>query len=235
MRNIVYILAALFSFAAAFYYYQEVDSKTEAVAKLRLKTEDGLVIEEGTLIDQDFMDDFVVRQMIPATLAEEFVWAIPDTPTDRQNLINQTFTRDVAGGSFLERTQFFVAPESAFSLRIEPGNRAFPVRVSSGTAVENFIVPGSRVDVLGTYDEGQGASVTRPILQNVEVMAVGEFSSAAEYRRAEQPNFTTVTLQAPSADVLRFLAEIELTTGDPVLTLLNPCEDPAACVGDRTQ
>ena len=232
MRNIVYILAALFSFGAAFYYYQEVDEKTEAVAKLRIKTEEGLVIGQGTVIDEAFMRDFIVTQMIPATLADEFIWAIPDTPTDRQNLLNQTFTRDVSGGSFLDRNQVFDAPEGNFSLRIKPGNRAFPVRVSSATAVENFILPGSRVDVLGTYEIDQENSVTRPILQNVEVMAVGEFSSAAEYRRAEQPNFTTVTLQAPSEDVLKFLAEIELTTGDPVLTLLNPCEDPSACVGD---
>lgn len=232
MRNIVYILAALFSFAAAFYYYQEVDAKTEAVAKLRLKIEDGLVIEKGTVLTERFFDEFVVRQMIPATLASEFEWAIPDTPTARQNLLNQTFTRDVEGGNFLERTQFFVAPESAFALRIEPGFRAFPVRVSPSTAVEKFIVPGSRVDVMGTFEIDEENSETRILLQNVEVMAVGAYASRGEYQRAEEPNYNTVTLQAPIQDVVQFLSELEHTSADPVLILRNPCEDRTNCVGE---
>lgn len=231
MRSIIYACAALFAFGAAFYYYQDVNTMTQTVTKLRLATEEGIMIGEGTEIDEEFMDQYVISQVIPAALAEDFRWALDDTPANRLNLQGQVFTRDVAGGTFLDRTLFFENPEGAFARRIAEGHRAFSIPVAANRAVENFIAPGARVDIMGTFIATGETLETRVLLENVEVMAVGTFATRGDYERAELPGYNSITLQAPVAEVARFLGESEEAIGDLTLVMRNPCENTIECVG----
>jgi Flp pilus assembly protein CpaB len=231
MRGLIYTLAALFAFGTAFYYYQDVSAKTATVSKLRLASEDGLVIGEGTTIDDEFLSTMLVSQRIPAALAEDFRWALDDTPTIRANLRGEVFTRDVPGGAFLDRTLFFASSEGAFVRRIREGHRAFSIPVAADRAVENFIAPGSRVDIMGTFELPGDLLETRVLLENVEIMAVGTFATRGDYERAEAPGYSSVTLQATTEAIRVFLGEAEAAMGDLVLVLRNPCEDASDCVG----
>ncbi|MEL6516756.1 MAG: RcpC/CpaB family pilus assembly protein, partial [Pseudomonadota bacterium] len=152
MRNIFYFIAAVIAFGAAFFYYQDVSQQTATVQKLRLVAEDGLTIEAGTVIDDDFMDTYVVSQEMPRALAAEFEWALDDTAVTRINLRDQVFGQDVTGGSFLQRGHFFVDQQQDFALRIREGYRAFSIPVATDRAVENFLNPGSLVDVVGAFE-----------------------------------------------------------------------------------
>lgn len=231
MRNVFYFLAAILAFGAAWYYYQDVSEQTATVRKLRLVAEDGLVIKAGTEVDEDFIKEFIVSQELPRSLADEFQWALDDTPATRINLRDRVFGQDVQSGSFLQRAHFFVAQENAFARRIREGNRAFSIPVKAGHAVENFITPGARVDVIGTFGAIGETVVSRLVLENVEVMAVGEIDSRGEYETQDRPDYDSVTLQVRAEDVERYLAEAAAMTGDPTLVLRNPCENAVDCVG----
>jgi len=231
MRNVFYFLAAILAFAAAYYYYQDVSEQTATVQKLRLVAEDGLVIEAGTEVDDEFIEKYIVSQKLPRSLAGEFQWALDDTPAVRINLRERVFGQDVQSGSFLQRAHFFLAQENAFARRIREGNRAFSIPVKSGHAVENFITPGARVDVIGTFGEVGTTVVSRRILENVEVMAVGGIDSRGEFETLDRPVYDSITLQARAEDVERYLAEAENMTGELTLVLRNPCENADDCVG----
>jgi pilus assembly protein CpaB len=56
---------------------------------------------------------------------------------------------------------------------IPEGMRAVSVKVDEVIGVAGFVLPGTRVDVLATFGDGQEA-VTRVILQNVEALAAGQ-------------------------------------------------------------
>lgn len=231
MRNVFYFLAAILAFAAAYYYYQDVSEQTATVRKLRLAAEDGLVIEAGTVVDEAFIDTYIVSQELPRSLAPEFQWALDDTPATRINLRDRVFGQDLPSGSFLQAAHFFVTQENAFARRIREGNRAFSIPVKSGHAVENFITPGSRVDVIGTFGDPQQTVVARRILENVEVMAVGNIDSRGEFENLDRPEYDSVTIQASAEDVDRYLAEAGNLAGDLTLVLRNPCENVDDCVG----
>jgi Flp pilus assembly protein CpaB len=235
MRSIIYACAALLALGAASYYHQTVSSMTETVPKLRLATQDGGMVGQGTRIDEDFLQERVVTQTIPAALAEDFRWVLDDTPANRRNLLGQAFTRDVPAGSFLDRTLFFDDPEGAFARRIREGYRAFSIPVEDERAVSNFIEPGSRVDVVGVFEASPGVLETRLLLENVEVMAVGTFASRGEYTSAEAPGYDSVTLQARSAQVAEFISVSAGALGDLVLMLRNPCEMAEDCVGQSQE
>ena len=232
MRSLFYFLAALLAFGAAYVYYQDVARQTATIHKLRLVAEDGLVIRSGTVIDDAFIQKYLISQEMPRMLAEEFRWALDDNAATRINLRGRVFGQDVPAGSFLQRAQFFVTQENAFARRIQPGNRAFSIPVEARRAVEKFISPGARVDVIGTFEVSQREAVSKRLLENIEVMAVGEIDSRGEYENQDRPDYNSVTLQAPAEDVERFLAAAENATGGLTLVMRNPCENAADCIGN---
>jgi pilus assembly protein CpaB len=61
------------------------------------------------------------------------------------------------------------------SAKIPPGMRATAVRSNEIVGVAGFLFPGSHLDVLATYSPpGGSGSITRTILQDVEVLAAGQ-------------------------------------------------------------
>lgn len=229
MRNIYFFLAALLSLGIAWYYWQQVSDSTATVSKLRLVAEDGLVIRAGTEIDDAFIQRYVVSQPIPRSIAGEFRWALDDSTVTRINLRGRTVGQDLHGGAFLQREHFFVTQDDEFARRIQPGNRAFSIPVQSNRAVENFVLPGARVDIIGIFELPDGSMQAETLLENVVVMAVDGADSVGAFVAREQQGFNTVTLQAPAADTAIFLARIELTTTSLSIVLRNPCEDAADC------
>jgi Flp pilus assembly protein CpaB len=235
MRNIYFFLAALLSFGVAWFYWNQVSERTATVTKLRLVAEDGLVVRAGTEIDEEFLARFVVAQPIPVGIADQFGWALDDTAVTRINLVGRTLGQDLNGGSFLMREHFFVPQEDEFARRIQPGNRAFSIPVQSDRAVENFVLPGARVDVIGVFEQADGSMLPERMLDNVIVMAVDGLDSIGAIEAEGTPGFNTVTLQAPAAATEAFLARAELAKGELSLVLRNPCEDPADCAAPEPE
>lgn len=233
MRNVFYFLAALLAFGAAWYYYQDVSEQTATIQKLRLTAEDGTVIKAGTVFDEDFIEDHVVSQKLPKSLAGDFTWALDDTQATRINLRDRVLGQDVVAGAFLQRTHFFVAQEEAFARRIKDGYRAFSIPVEGNRAVENFITPGSHVDVIGTFEIAPDQMASKRLLENVEVMAVGEYDSPGEYEKQDRPAYSSVTLQAEVAAMEDYLAQAESLVGPLTLVLRNPCENSQDCIGGQ--
>lgn len=232
MRNIFYLLAALLSFGVGWFYYQQVATQTATVTKLRLADDDGRVFKAGTVIDDDFIDTYVISQPMPRHLASDFSWALGDDPVTRINLKGRVFGQDVAAGNFLQRAHFFAEQRIDFDRRIHPGNRAFSIPVEPDRGVGVFITPGSHVDIMGPTVGEDDVIVTRTLLENAEVMAVGEFDTSAEYQDENSPEYRNVTLQASAEAVEGFLAMEVLSINDLTLVLRNPCEGASGdCVG----
>lgn len=232
MRNIFYLLAALLALGVGWVYYQDVAAQTATISKLRLVAKDGLVIEAGTVVDDAFIEEFVVAQPMPRTLSNDFIWALSDDAVTRTNLMGRVFGQDVPAGSFLQRAHFFSEPEIDFDLRIRPGNRGFSIPVDPDRGVGVFLVPGSRVDVIGPFVDEDERIVTRVLLENAEVMAVGEFDESAIHREGDTPEYQNVTMQASREAVEAFLALEVLSVNDLTLVLRNPCEGAeSGCVG----
>jgi Flp pilus assembly protein CpaB len=234
MRNIYFFLAALLSFGVAWFYWNEVSARTATVTKLRLVAEEGLVLRAGTVIDEAFLGRYVVAQPIPVGIAAEFGWALDDNAVTRINLVGRTLGQDVNGGAFLTREQFFVTQQDEFARRIAPGNRAFSIPVQSDRAVENFVLPGARVDVIGVFEQADGSMMPERLLDNVVVMAVDGLDSIGAIEAEDRQGFSNVTLQAPAAATETFLARMQQVEGDLSLVLRNPCEVEADCAAPVT-
>ena len=103
---------------------------------------------------------------------------------------------------------------------VEPNKRAVTVRVNDVIGVAGFLLPGNRVDILSTRQEGgKKRAITETILQDVKVLAVDQTASTDKDRPVV---VRAVTLElSPSESELLVKATME---GTLQLTLRNPLD-----------
>jgi Flp pilus assembly protein CpaB len=232
MKNLFYTLAATLAFGTAYYYYQDVSAQSATIQKLVFVSKDDQVFPAGTVIDDAFIEAHLQSRDVPAQMADQMTWAIGDTPATRTHLHGRVLAQDVPAGGFLQGAQFAVKRSKTLAERIKPGFRAFSVEVRGETAVETFVTPGSRVDVIGTFvarRDKEGSS--RRLLENVVVMASGNFDTRGAFEQQKRPEYRTVTLQVPNEKIEDFLTAKAAANGGLTLVLRNPCEDVPSCVG----
>jgi pilus assembly protein CpaB len=143
-----------------------------------------------------------------------------------------------------------VGTKGLLPLIIELGMRAFTIKVNEVTAVNGFIVPGSRVDLLITGDvnvpaELPGGGVgqpemgttrqrqTRTLLQNVTVLAMGQLLEPSGGMQPPGSTTTATLLVTPPQSELLALAATE---GPITLVLRNFADNEiVASAGKSTQ
>jgi len=118
---------------------------------------------------------------------------------------------------------------------IPPGMRAMSVRVNEVVGVAGFVVPGTRVDVLVTFESRTQSSeaVARVVVSNVQVLTAGTRFDQERARQDNRPIPTSVvTLLVTPEDAQRIaLAAAE---GRLMLTLRNPLDNaPTESAGIR--
>ena len=96
---------------------------------------------------------------------------------------------------------------------LDPGTRAFAIRVDVATGVSGFIQPGDEVDIYWT-GQSQDQTVTRLVLEKVKIIAIDQQAD----QDASRPTVArTVTVQV-SPDIVANLVQYQ-STGNLTLSL----------------
>jgi len=87
---------------------------------------------------------------------------------------------------------------------IRDGMRAMSVRVDEVIGVAGFVMPGTHVDVMLTLDKGDNRSqtITRTILQNVQVLAAGQQVQRDKEGKPQTVSVVTVLTTLEDAELL---------------------------------
>ena len=95
-----------------------------------------------------------------------------------EELAGQVTTAEVAPGQPV--TQGIVTPRAAslgLAWSVAPSRRAVSVALDPEIGMDGFLEPGDHVDVLATFEAGNGQAVTRTILQDARLLAIGARTS----------------------------------------------------------
>jgi pilus assembly protein CpaB len=109
---------------------------------------------------------------------------------------------------------------STLAAVVEQNMRAVSVRVDDVVGVAGFLLPGNRVDVLGSRDLSNREAQTETILQNVRVLAVDQTASTD---KNEPVVVRAVTLEVTPAQAELLVKWKE--QGSIQLTLRNPLDE----------
>lgn len=132
-------------------------------------------------------------------------------------------------------TESFLAPKGTMPgmvVRIRDGFRAVAVKVDESASVGGWLKPGSRVDVVAMMggDSGNRTTTSRVILENVEVLAVGQ--DIGSKGDVEASVTKSVTLAVLPADVPRL--HLAATKGVLRLAMRNSLDVAKVPVGSTT-
>ena len=137
---------------------------------------------------------------------------------DRFILAGKTINRDIERGEPLFKS-YFRTPVVRLEKTINLGERAITLKVDNITGVAGNVVPGSHVDIWGTFDlalapaggRATGPSsqegVTAPLLSNVTVLAVDNRTRAGEYSlaRGMRDTYGSVTIAVTPEEAGMFI------------------------------
>jgi Flp pilus assembly protein CpaB len=133
-------------------------------------------LTKGTVIAAD-PEKFAIR-----TIPRDFVHADAVTPADLPQVEGKKLVENLAAGKVLLRSFLDDDFPRDFSDTIPLKRRAMTIQVDEVNAVNGFIRPGNRIDLLVTLSAGtEGVEIANdsvmPVLENVEVLATGRDSS----------------------------------------------------------
>lgn len=92
-------------------------------------------------------------------------------------------------------------PESGLAFALAPGMRAVTIPSNEVSQVAGFVVPGDRVDVVGTVQIGN-ANISKIFLQNVQVIAVAQTADERPGQPAKVSTSVTVALSPKQVEQL---------------------------------
>jgi pilus assembly protein CpaB len=223
----VLAVALLAATAASFVVYRALAAGSRPQQQ---QTIDTLVaaqtIPSGTMLTRDHVK--VVQW--PASSRLDGSLSDPRTVVDRGAIVS------IAANEPITETKLAAQGAGAgLPPTIPPGMRAMSVRVNEVVGVAGFVVPGTRVDVLVTFESRSQASesVARVVVSNVQVLTAGTRFDQEKARTDNRPIPTSVvTLLVTPEDAQRLaLAAAE---GRITLILRNPLDNaPTESLGMR--
>lgn len=97
---------------------------------------------------------------------------------------------------------------SALAFNIPEGKRAVSINVNEQTQVANLIMPGDFVDVIVSFNkEDISPAITKTVIQNIEVLALGQQQIISDKKPAELPKTVTLAVSLQEAEKLVYASE----------------------------
>lgn len=146
-------------------------------------------------------------------------WLPSDAITSPDDVVGKVSRGDIFQGELLLARKLADSHSGAIlASLVEQAMRAVTVRVDDVTGVAGFLLPGNRVDVLGSRME-KSRSLTRTVLENIRVLAVDQ---TVEANKDEPVLVRAVTLEVSPEDSEQLFQAMQ--EGTIHLTLRNPSD-----------
>jgi pilus assembly protein CpaB len=226
MNNKALTLSLLMAAVAVFFIYSYV-SNIEEEQKKRFGTEVVVIKAKKNIKEMDTIDEtMIIADLVPKKFLEPAAISYETQDTGDKAIVRSM--KSLAGSVAIvpirkgEQITYSKITEPSVRTGVSPqiaiGKRAVSVPVNNITGVSKLIKPGDRVDVIALLDVGGGkdAKLTKTVLQDVVVLAVG-LAVTNNVARAIEPDpfggkdrirnlaadtsFATITLEVDPAQV----------------------------------
>ena len=193
MIIVVLIVAIVLGGIATFSIWSYLQSKQQEVEKARVEMLELVAAAEniplGSTIEQRQLKKVLwPRANVP-----------PGTFTDPGPLVGRIVVSNIVMGEPLMEAKLASSGSGAgvMAYIIPEGHRAMAVAVNDVAGVAGFVLPNSTVDVIVTATAPRGERISKIVLENLRVLAVGQKMEEKEGKAVQVP---TVTLSITPAE-----------------------------------
>ena len=248
MNKILLIVGIMLGVVTAWLLYSYTSQLERAqISAPFIKLSSTVSLSTGDVLDANHLDSV----SLPEKFSSLASFAVPDTPDNRSWIIGKRVNKDIKAGSLLQYDFFSDEPETRFSATIEENKRAMTIPVSPSSAVSYFVEPGSSVDLVGTLRlelskdievpipsnirENIGSqattaphiisrSITKTLLQNVKVLAVGRATTRGSYLGVVEEGYRTITIEVTPYQAEKLIFAMSNVLSELVILLRNPAD-----------
>jgi pilus assembly protein CpaB len=227
-RTLILIVALAIGTVAAVsavLYLNSVQSRANGNARLVRIYKVANEIPKGTTGDVAIGHNLIVADSIP----EKF---FPQTAVTDLNVIKgKVAPLDLSPGQILVANQFVersVATTSFSTTNVPSGQVAVTVSVDNVRGVAGLVVPGDKVDLMGTFQQASGGAYVHFFYQDVNVVAIGTSAAptAGNTTPAANPGSNLFTFAVPPDAAERIV--IASQKSSIYLALVPPDNAPSA-------
>ncbi len=218
---IIAVVLALITATLVYYYVSSMDRQTDAAPKIELVTvcAAARTIPGRTEITAaDVKQIQVDRQLLSASAI-----------TDMDDIVGKYTLDSIVSGEQILNERLADEKSMLFSYKVPKGTRAVSINVNEQIDVANLIRPGDFVDVVASFEKEEENNgqvikfyprITKTLLQNVQVLALGQDSVLTAEKLKDTP--ATVTLAIKQENVEQFIFSSEYAT---LRLVLRPLDD----------
>lgn len=171
--------------------------------------------------DIEYMEVYAARLEIPArTVVKEEMLVKVKLPknteitmgvSDKSVIIGKLTKERIIKGEVILADRLSTDDKTNMAFLVPKGKRALTIGANEIVEVGNFIIPGDYVDVLATFDESEldigGRKIfypkyTKTILQNIQILGVGQSMQAAREENKGLPVSVTLAVSLEEAEKL---------------------------------
>ncbi len=147
-----------------------------------LQTERAKILMEGELINtlvaiQDIPKNFKLDETMVQVMEVPRKWRQPGALMAVEDILGQISANPIQKGEQVLLTKLVSLEDAGLAYKIPKKKRGIAIAVYDINAVGGHVKPGNYVDIIGTFDFGEGDKAdmrTVTLFQNVHVLAVGD-------------------------------------------------------------
>lgn len=153
---------------------------------------------------------------------------IEDTPVNREWVEGKRLNMTIPRGRVLSYDLFEKLDSDRLDQVVSPGKRAVSLSVSTTSSLNNRVVPGNRIDVLGVIEDGVAVPEATVVLEDVRVIAVGKAISYDAFRSDGDRSYSTITIEVTPEEGIKLAADRRKVKGEFIVMLRNQCDTNTA-------
>lgn len=200
---LISLFLAVLTTAMVFLYVKKATTKAEVIEYVNVYVAAKTMPEKYLIKEQD------IRQF---KVTKEYVGK--NAVMNAADIIGKRLKDRIIEGEQILLDRLVSDENVTLSFNIPKGKRAISVNVSEQTQVANLLRPGDMVDVIGNFPEKDQTNpdITKIILQNIQVLALGQKTNLSEEEKNELPKTVTLAVLPQEAEKLSFAAQFGTIT-----------------------
>lgn len=202
---IISILLALFTSFLAYIYIKNVTSRQETVEYVTVYVAAKTLPARHKITDGDLAEAKVTRDYLN-----------PKAVLNKADIVGKRLKDSVIEGEQILRDRLVGNSDLTLAYNIPEGMRAVSININDQSNVSHLVRPGDFVDVIASFEseeeeEGENRKIypriTKIVLQNIQVLALGQDMSVASEKLSEAPKTITLAVTPQDAENLVYINE----------------------------
>lgn len=202
---LIAIIMALFTSFLVYIYIKKATTKPEVVEYVNVYVATKTLPPKHKITDADLKQVKVTREYLNSNAV-----------LNKADIVGKRLKDSIIEGEQILRDRLVDENKMALAYSIPEGKRAVSINVNDQIAVSHLLRPGDFVDVIASFEKEEDEDglnktvyprITKTIIQNAEVLALGQDQRIAEDKLKEPPKTITLAVDPQETEKLVFASE----------------------------